>query len=489
MFSSLKSTKKISLFILALCSFCFVIGPVFAEFMGPTLAPVARLIINLTAFTKENPKEANGYYVLARVHSLAYFLKTNQLAVYNDLKKPKQRYEIDHFLGYKGYGTKLPASKTPKPKELRTHLKESIKNFQKAIKLDAKVSYFYLGLAYTLEQGAKEATGIPPGLKISGLEEDKPGASENIKKIKKILLMLRVNKTKRTPEQTLKIFKELVNLAKKEGVKALPFLEKFLNHSDKIIRGLVAKLFKPYWIEQARVYYLKAFELAIKKDSKQKFLPMHGLQVLTSHEAGKAYLRLMKDKVLGKEEKEKVKTVTEAMDKFKKLRPGAITPIIFSLKKPFALDKLIKKNEGVQFDLDGDRIVEKWSWVKPDTGILVWDPKGLGQINSGRQLFGSVTFWMFWKNGYQALDALDDNRDGELSGAELKGLAVWQDKNSNGVSDPGEVKSLEKSGIESLKVKATTQLGETPANLEGLRLRDGTVLPTYDWIAKRMDNE
>lgn len=63
-------------------------------------------------------------------------------------------------------------------------------------------------------------------------------------------------------------------------------------------------------------------------------------------------------------------------------------------------------------------------------------------------MFGSVTFWIFWRDGYEALRSLDDDQDGILSGAELRGMALWQDRNGNGVSDEqGEVRSVAEWGI------------------------------------------
>ena len=54
-------------------------------------------------------------------------------------------------------------------------------------------------------------------------------------------------------------------------------------------------------------------------------------------------------------------------------------------------------------------------------------------LEVGLQLFGSVTWWLFWEDGYAPLAALDDNHDGRLEGAELKGIAIWFDRNGNGV--------------------------------------------------------
>ncbi|HEX5000117.1 MAG TPA: hypothetical protein VFY29_17990 [Terriglobia bacterium] len=87
---------------------------------------------------------------------------------------------------------------------------------------------------------------------------------------------------------------------------------------------------------------------------------------------------------------------------------------------------------------------------------------------------------MFWPDGYRALDALIDNRDGELRGNELRGLAVWFDRNQNGVSDPREVVPIEKTGIAAISARATTRVGDSPTNERGLELTGGRRLPTCD---------
>ena len=43
--------------------------------------------------------------------------------------------------------------------------------------------------------------------------------------------------------------------------------------------------------------------------------------------------------------------------------------------------------------------------------------------------------------------ALNDNGDVMLAGAELTHLAIWRHANSNGLSDPGEVRPLGYQGI------------------------------------------
>ena len=88
-----------------------------------------------------------------------------------------------------------------------------------------------------------------------------------------------------------------------------------------------------------------------------------------------------------------------------------------------------------------------------DAGWLVYDASGRGQITSALQWFGESTFWTFWKNGYEALSALDDNDDGELRGAELRHLGIWRDANGNGRSERGEVRPLAHHGIEAVSCR------------------------------------
>ncbi|WP_394795991.1 hypothetical protein [Armatimonas sp.] len=63
------------------------------------------------------------------------------------------------------------------------------------------------------------------------------------------------------------------------------------------------------------------------------------------------------------------------------------------------LSSLLAPSKRVRFDLDGTGREQKLSWVGPETAVQCWDPVGTGKISSGKQLFGSVTWWMFWRDG------------------------------------------------------------------------------------------
>jgi hypothetical protein len=158
-----------------------------------------------------------------------------------------------------------------------------------------------------------------------------------------------------------------------------------------------------------------------------------------------------------------------------------VTPILIPLKSNAGFDELVDKNASVAFDLDGSGFKRKWAWLTPKAGWLVFDPERTGCVESALQMFGSVTFWIFWPNGYEALSALDDNGDGVLSGPELLGLAIWNDRNSDGVSDPGEVTPVEELGIEVISCSSQVDANGMHWNPAGVVFTNGTFRASYDW--------
>ncbi|HUT28438.1 MAG TPA: hypothetical protein VMX13_01500 [Sedimentisphaerales bacterium] len=426
-------------------------GPASSMFALPMPAPIDRLIANTTAYIKEKPNDAHGYYTLARIHYLAFANKSALVGVFEQETPP--RIPQDWLLG----------------------------DF----------------LAVTRHQHAKEMT-----LKEFGYDsadaipyEKRQGVHEAVKQKRKELeeqgwVQERISNEKDLVEHAaaaLEHFQKAIALDRKNALYHLglaSLLEQYARFLAEIDAPEVPKPFRDLLLETARDGYYTAFTLSIKGDSKLRHRPIAGLQSLVSHEAAQAYIRLS----------EKVgHTIEDEADRVKKVRKGLkklaglpksriVTPVILSLEKRQSLADLLKPDRSVSFDLDGDGVTELWHWVKPTTGILVWDPEHKGQITSGRQMFGSVTWWLFFKDGYQALDALDDSRDGFLTGGELEGIRVWFDRDCDGISCPKEVVSLAEVGIISISTRASGQDGGCPICASGIKLSNGRTLPTYDWL-------
>ncbi len=157
-----------------------------------------------------------------------------------------------------------------------------------------------------------------------------------------------------------------------------------------------------------------------------------------------------------------------------------VTPILVPLADgPFA--RMVDRTSSIAFDFAGTGDRRAQGWLTPDAAWLVWDPQGRGQVRSGFDMIGQRTWAVFWRDGFEALRALDDNRDGELTGAELGGLALWRDLNGNGVSDPGEVTAIQANGIAALGMRGRQTRPGLLTAPAGVRFDDGTVRPLYDW--------
>ena len=112
-------------------------------------------------------------------------------------------------------------------------------------------------------------------------------------------------------------------------------------------------------------------------------------------------------------------------------------------------------------------------WVAPTDGLLVRDLNGDGVINDGGELFGSATGLPDGtkaSDGYAALQTLDANGDGVISNADAgwDSLRVWTDVNSDGVSQAGELASLDSLDVAQLNLNAQPTALNQNGNWVGL---------------------
>lgn len=127
--------------------------------------------------------------------------------------------------------------------------------------------------------------------------------------------------------------------------------------------------------------------------------------------------------------------------------------------------RLTSADNGVLFDIGGDGRLDQiaWTHAESDDAFLVLDRNGNGIIDNGEELFGNFTPQPFPisgpRNGFLALAVFDEpseggNRDGRIDPTDtvFAALRLWQDRNHNGVSEVGELSTLDAHGIISLSL-------------------------------------
>ncbi len=358
-----------------------------ARFMRPDLekVPIERLVKNLEELAAKEPKNVQVRYNLARVHAMAYALKTDTCEV------NKKQDTAGAWFGFTP-GTVPFRSVETKDKEkqelAKKHLQKAIATYGEVLKLQADYLAAQLGLAWCVEQSGDKAAAIKD--------------------------------------------------------------------------------------------YRKVIETGWERDGKLKFGSMGG-NFITKEAAG--YLIPLLDKEKDEKEIDTLRTRIAQLDKL----PRPITPIAIPLEDGLTWRDLEDTSASVAFDVDGSGLGRRWSWITKKAGWLVYDPHKTGKIASGLQLFGNVSFWCFFDNGYDALRCLDDNADGTISGPELDGLAIWHDANGNGVCDSGEVRPLGEYQIVSLACAWQTD-SRHPERIafspRGVTIRGGAVRPTFDFVLK-----
>lgn len=361
-----------------------------ARFVRPDLEkiPVERLAKNLEELAQKNPKDVQVRYNLARVHAMAYALKTEECEVWKDRQKDGA------WFGHTPPVVPFTPKTTKDDKELKAameHLDKAIDVYGEVLKLQPDNLQAQLGLAWSREQKG----------------------------------------------------------ARKEAIAG----------------------------------YRQVVEKGWEKDKDRKGGPLGGNYLTT--EAAKYLIPLLDPKA----DMEEIKTLNERTAQLARL-PRPVTPLAIPLRDGLTIRDVENRRARVAFDADGTGLPRKWSWITPEAGWLVYAPKEREKIDSALQMFGSVGFWLFWDHGFQALKTLDDNGDGQISGAELKDLAIWHDANGNGICDAGEVRPLSAYGIVSLSCECQ-QDSAHPDRIwyspRGVTFANGKTRPTFDVVLHLAD--
>jgi Ca2+-binding RTX toxin-like protein len=153
----------------------------------------------------------------------------------------------------------------------------------------------------------------------------------------------------------------------------------------------------------------------------------------------------------------------------------------------------------VKFDSEGDGKLRRMAWMKGSEGILAWDHDKNGVINR----LDEINFWSHVKAGKEGMSDLqslqhsefDENQDGVFNASDTKWseFRIWRDLNSNGVSEDGELQTMQEAGIKNLYLNANVlNRSEGPdVRVRGytrVEMTDGRFLQAADvWLNSETD--
>lgn len=406
-------------------------------FMAPSPVPLTRIIQSTDDYLKKNPKDANAYYIKGRAYYLAFYNQATIVQAFERRTGGLPGIAPQWMIGDASY---LLIQQEAQKRALKNLNFESVSGLSGD---DSRKFY-------------KEMNKISDQLRK---EKWKP------KKLSK-------KEVEKYVSQSRENFLKAIQLSKDNPLYYLG-LASLYDQSLQFDKDLSSEITR----EKMLNLYWKAFVMAKGKDESLKHRPPSGIMSLVSFEAGKAYL-----KNVGEDEKKR-QTINEHLQKLEKLPIGAITPLVITRPHIKRAEDYVVRNAPVTFDLNGNGFQEKWDWVTPETGVLVWDPLDTRRVISGRQLFGNYTFQIFWKDGFHAIDSLDVDRNNKISDIELNGISVWFDHNSDGISNVGEVTPIEELGIKSLSLDSIEFRDGMKVRMMGVKYLNGASGNLWDWIS------
>ncbi len=134
--------------------------------------------------------------------------------------------------------------------------------------------------------------------------------------------------------------------------------------------------------------------------------------------------------------------------------PPKKDPLVLDSDKDGFISTIKLQDSQTYFDITGDGIKEKVSWIGANDGILAYDKNENGKIDGINEVFGNFT-----TSGFEELSQLiDSNHDGVIDRKDelYSRLKVWHDANGDGTSQADELVSLKDEGVTSINLNAIT---------------------------------
>ena len=133
-----------------------------------------------------------------------------------------------------------------------------------------------------------------------------------------------------------------------------------------------------------------------------------------------------------------------------------IDPLVVKIGKG-AVHTTNLEGSAVMFDMQANGQKVRTGWITPDHAFLVRDRNRNGKIDDSSEMFSERTSPTA-ATGFAALAQLDSRRDGRLDYRDkaFNELRLWTDINVDGITQKGELHSLNEFGIQTIVVDKPT---------------------------------
>ena len=138
-------------------------------------------------------------------------------------------------------------------------------------------------------------------------------------------------------------------------------------------------------------------------------------------------------------------------------------PLALDLNHDGIINTISQEESNINFDVNGDNIKSITGWISSEDGWLVYDKNNNGKIDDINELFGNMQ-----KDGYQELKELFDSNGDNIINKDDENfdkLQVWQDINSDGISQSSELKTLDELNITDVSVSFVNDYIENNSNV------------------------
>ena len=135
------------------------------------------------------------------------------------------------------------------------------------------------------------------------------------------------------------------------------------------------------------------------------------------------------------------------------------SPVVFDLEGDGL--ELLALDSGPAFDWNRDGVDEKTGWISGRDAFLAYDYNGDRMIDRADELMLSE-YTPGAMSDLEGLRSFDTNKDQVFDSQDGKwsSFGLWQDKNSNGVTDTGEFRTLDEAGIAAIDLRGEEGGGE-----------------------------